>query len=101
MSHAGEAAHGGSYRHCPACFSTHDGERYVPSMSPLGFIGGTGPQGLGLALRFAAAGEAVMIGSRVAERAHAAAARIRERVPGVRATGHPNGEVLAGSDRIL
>src|ERR1051326_8727428 len=70
-------------------------------MSPLGFVSGTGPEGLGLALRFAAAGEAVMIGSRVIERAQAAAARIRERVPGVRATGHPNSEVLAAADRLF
>ena len=70
-------------------------------MRPLGFIGGTGPQGLGLALRFAAAGEAVMIGSRVAERARATAARIRERVPDARATGHANGDVLAGADRLF
>src|SRR5690348_1945327 len=70
-------------------------------MSPLGIVGGTGPQGLGLALRFAAAGEAVMIGSRLAERAEAAAARIVERVPGARATGHANAEVLAGTDRIV
>jgi NADPH-dependent F420 reductase len=70
-------------------------------MSPLGFVGGTGPEGLGLALRLAAAGEAVMIGSRVAERADRAAARIRERVPGARASGHANAEVLAGADRIF
>ena len=30
----------------------------------IGFIGGTGPEGRGLALRFAMAGESVMIGSR-------------------------------------
>ena len=39
----------------------------------LGFIGGTGPEGRGLALRFALAGERVMIGSRQAERARQAA----------------------------
>ena len=29
----------------------------------IGFLGGTGPEGRGLALRFAMAGESVMIGS--------------------------------------
>jgi 8-hydroxy-5-deazaflavin:NADPH oxidoreductase len=70
-------------------------------MSPLGFIGGTGPEGLGLALRFAAAGEPVMIGSRLAERADRAAAGIRERIPGARATGHANAEVLGRADRLF
>lgn len=35
----------------------------------LGFIGGTGPQGRGLALRFARAGHPVLIGSRSADKA--------------------------------
>ena len=40
--------------------------------SPLAFLGGTGPEGKGLAMRLALAGEAVIIGSRDAERARAA-----------------------------
>jgi len=51
-------------------------------MDSIAFIGGTGRQGLGLALRFAAAGAPVVIGSRVAERATAAAETIRVAVPG-------------------
>lgn len=43
----------------------------------LGLIGGTGPEGRGLALRFALAGEDVLIGSRDAKRAEQAACRIR------------------------
>ena len=39
----------------------------------IGFLGGTGPEGRGLALRFAMAGESVMIGSRDAGRATDAA----------------------------
>ena len=35
----------------------------------LGFLGGTGPQGRGLGLRFAVAGHEVLIGSRNAQRA--------------------------------
>ena len=43
----------------------------------LGLIGGTGPEGRGLGLRFALAGEDVLIGSRDAERAEQAASTIR------------------------
>jgi len=48
-------------------------------------IGGTGALGAGLALRWARAGVPVAIGSRSAERAGDAAAKLREAVPG--ATG--------------
>lgn len=41
-------------------------------------IGGTGPEGSGLAMRWARAGESVVIGSRDGERARAAAAQIAE-----------------------
>jgi len=41
-------------------------------------IGGTGDQGLGLALRFAVAGEEVIIGSRDAEKASKAASKVLE-----------------------
>jgi NADPH-dependent F420 reductase len=40
----------------------------------IGILGGTGPQGRGLARRFAAAGDEVVIGSRTAERAEKIAA---------------------------
>ena len=43
----------------------------------LGLIGGTGPEGRGLALRFAQAGEDVLIGSRDVDRAEQAASGIR------------------------
>jgi NADPH-dependent F420 reductase len=45
----------------------------------IAIVGGTGPEGSGLALRWARAGEAVVIGSRDGERARAAAAQIAER----------------------
>lgn len=70
-------------------------------MGPLGFIGGTGPQGVGLALRLAAAGEPVLIGSRVVARARAAAGQIRAVVPGADADGAANVEVLARAERIV
>ena len=47
----------------------------------LGFIGGTGPEGRGLALRFALAGESVLIGSRNEERAKQAAESVSELAP--------------------
>jgi 8-hydroxy-5-deazaflavin:NADPH oxidoreductase len=46
-------------------------------MARIAFLGGTGEEGLGLALRFALAGEDVIIGSRQLERAHEAAASLR------------------------
>ena len=48
----------------------------------LGFIGGTGPEGRGLALRLALADERVLIGSRDAGRAATAAEEISAMVPG-------------------
>ena len=42
-------------------------------------VGGTGPEGSGLALRWARAGESVVIGSRDGERAKASAAQIAEK----------------------
>jgi NADPH-dependent F420 reductase len=45
-------------------------------------IGGTGPEGSGLALRWARAGESVVIGSRDGERAKAAAAELSEKAGG-------------------
>jgi len=47
----------------------------LPDVSGLvvGVLGGTGPQGKGLAYRLAKAGQKVIIGSRAADRAHAAA----------------------------
>ena len=44
----------------------------------VGVFGGTGPQGRGLALRWARAGIEVVLGSRSTERAEAAAAALRE-----------------------
>ena len=46
----------------------------------IAIIGGTGPEGRGLATRFALAGHAVVLGSRDADRATAAAAEVRHRL---------------------
>ena len=47
---------------------------------PIAVLGGTGPEGFGLALRWTQAGETVIIGSRDAARAQEAAEKIKQRV---------------------
>jgi len=59
---------------------------------PIPIIGGTGALGAGMALRWARAGRPIVIGSRAAERAGEAAARIRDRVPGAEIEGLVNAE---------
>jgi NADPH-dependent F420 reductase len=57
----------------------------------LAFLGGTGDQGRGLARRLALAGHAVILGSRSAERAAAAAAELAATLPaGASVTGDSN-----------
>lgn len=57
----------------------------------LAVIGGTGPQGKGLAYRFARHGHAVVVGSRAEEKAAAAAEEIRERLGGAEGAGEVSG----------
>jgi 8-hydroxy-5-deazaflavin:NADPH oxidoreductase len=68
----------------------------------IAIIGGTGPAGTGLALRWARAGESVVIGSRDATRAGQAAQTIRSRV-GANApvSGMENSAACASSDRLV
>jgi NADPH-dependent F420 reductase len=61
-----------------------------PAPDAIAILGGTGDQGLGLALRFVKAGRPVVVGSRVEERALAAAEQIREAVPGAEVSGFEN-----------
>ncbi len=67
----------------------------------LGFIGGTGPEGRGLALRFALSGEDVAIGSRDVARAASAAESVREHRPGGRVTSGANAEVADMADVVF
>ena len=60
----------------------------------LAILGGTGPEGRGLALRLALAGEAVVIGSRSAERGAAAAAELAALAP---EGGNVSGDDNAGA----
>jgi NADPH-dependent F420 reductase len=57
---------------------------------PIAVLGGTGPEGFGLALRWAQAGETVIIGSRDAQRARDAADKIKHRTPGANVSGDEN-----------
>lgn len=63
-------------------------------------LGGTGPQGRGLARRFAQAGLNVVIGSRGAEKAEAAAAELAEATGGT-VTGADNAGAAAQGDIVL
>jgi NADPH-dependent F420 reductase len=67
----------------------------------IAILGGTGDQGLGLALRFARAGRPVVIGSRKLERAEQAAAEVKEKVPGADVTGLENGEATKRADLVI
>ena len=67
----------------------------------IAILGGTGDQGLGLALRFARAGRPVRIGSRKPERAEEAAAKVREAVPGAAVEGLGNEDASAGAPIVI
>ncbi len=67
----------------------------------IAIVGGTGDQGIGLALRFAKAGRRVRIGSRDAERASAAAERVRSAVPGAQVSGAENPQACRGARVIF
>jgi NADPH-dependent F420 reductase len=69
----------------------------------IGILGGTGDQGRGLAARFAAAGNPVIIGSRSAERAEAAAAAIVAAgpEPGLPVRGMANTGAAAAADIVI
>lgn len=68
---------------------------------PIAVLGGTGPEGFGLALRWARAGETVIIGSRDAVRAREAAAKIKQRVPSAEISGQENVAACRAADLIV
>jgi NADPH-dependent F420 reductase len=68
----------------------------------IAIVGGTGPEGAGLALRWVRAGETVVIGSRDAQRAAAAAAQIASRVgPQARISGAENSAAVAAAEIVV
>jgi NADPH-dependent F420 reductase len=69
---------------------------------PIAVLGGTGPEGFGLALRWAHAGETVIIGSRDAKRAHDAAEKIKQRVgANAKISGNENIAACAAADLLV
>ena len=67
----------------------------------LGFLGGTGIEGKGLALRFALAGVPVIIGSRSAERAQQKAAEYNALLGRKLITGAENRQMLAQAEMVF
>jgi 8-hydroxy-5-deazaflavin:NADPH oxidoreductase len=72
------------------------------AVRPIAIIGGTGPAGMGLALRWARAGETIIIGSRDAERARKAAASVQQRIgPHAKVSGMENSAACAAADILM
>ncbi len=67
----------------------------------IGFLGGTGPEGRGLAIRFALAGESVLIGSRDRDRAEQAANSLADKAPDGSVTGGLNLEAATQGDIVF
>lgn len=68
---------------------------------PIAILGGTGPAGLGLALRWARAGETITLGSRDAQRAELAATAIQQKVGGAKILGMENAAACAAADILV
>jgi hypothetical protein len=74
----------------------------MTSTRPIAVIGGTGPAGMGLALRWARAGETVIIGSRNEERARQTAAAIQRRAgPEANVSGMENSAACDAADILM
>jgi NADPH-dependent F420 reductase len=69
---------------------------------PVAIVGGTGPAGMGLALRWARAGETVIIGSRDEQRAQQAAEKIKQKVgPQAAVSGLENSAACKAADILM
>ncbi len=69
---------------------------------PIAVIGGTGPAGMGLALRWARSGETVIIGSRDPQRAQQAAAAIQQKAgPQANVSGMENAAACEAADILV
>ncbi|HIL31795.1 MAG TPA: NADPH-dependent F420 reductase, partial [Dehalococcoidia bacterium] len=69
--------------------------------SIIAILGGTGPEGKGLALRLAMGGEAPIIGSRDAARGATAAEELAQTRPGVVINGSDNASAVAAADVVF
>jgi len=67
----------------------------------IGIVGGTGPEGIGLALRLAQAGERIIIGSRSEARGRAAADKIKACLPQADVRGAENAQAARESDVVI
>ncbi|SUZ55546.1 uncharacterized protein METZ01_LOCUS8400 [marine metagenome] len=67
----------------------------------LAILGGTGPEGKGLALRLAMAGETLIIGSRDAARGSAAAEELAQSASGITIKGSDNAGAVAAADVVF
>lgn len=67
----------------------------------IAILGGTGPEGLGIAGRLAQAGEEIWIGSRKAERAAEAAAGLREKIAGAKIDGAANRDASERAEVVV
>ena len=73
----------------------------MTDLEPIPIVGGTGALGAGLALRWAKAGRSVAIGSRSAERAEEAAAKLRQAVPDAEVEGLLNEEAAKRAEIVF
>lgn len=73
----------------------------LPSPEVVGILGGTGDQGRGLARRLALAGHRVVLGSRSAERARAAAGSLTADEPDLAVTGGTNVDAAQAGDLVI
>lgn len=65
------------------------------------FIGGTGAEGVGLAVRMAIAGHEIIIGSRTLDRAEEAAGKVREKATGAKVSGLLNEDAAQKADLVF
>ena len=72
-----------------------------PADATIAVLGGTGDEGRGLGRRLAAAGNRVLLGSRSADRAIAAAATISDGLPPGRVSGAANTDAAAAADGVI
>jgi len=71
-------------------------------MSVIAIVGGTGPEGTGLASRWARAGESVILGSRQADRARTVAERLRQTLgSGAAIEGAENSAAVARAEIVV
>src|SRR5258708_24047638 len=72
------------------------------AVRPIAILGGTGPAGMGVALRWARAGETITLGSRDSRRAEQAAEALQQKVgPGAKMSGMDTSGACAAADTLV